>query len=123
MTNVSTDAVYVNEEQLKEYLSYPAAVIIDDSISEIGADHDFYNPDLSDVVQFEVEVYVFCTKGDPESQSDWWQDEIQEVVESNGLSADNVTFTIYPDDENNPNAELCECGDWDDEDHECEGED
>lgn len=119
MTEGSSTPVYVNEMQIEEYFRSFPAVIIDSTVWEMTADNDFYDLDLSGVTQFEVEIYVFCTKSDPESQSEWWRHAILDAAQEDNLDASNVVFSIYPDDENNPNGDLCECGEWDEGDHEC----
>lgn len=119
MTEDSSTTAYVNEEQIEEYFRSLPAVIIDSTIWEITADDDLYDPDLAGTPQFKVEMYVFCTKSDPESQSEWWRHGVLDAAEADDRDSGNVVFIIYPDDENNPNGFLCECGEWDEGDHEC----
>lgn len=114
---------YLTEDKIDEYINSGAAVIIDWTPFPLTEDNDDFNISLTTKEQFVVEIYVFCSDGDNESDSQWWESNFAKLAEAEGLDASNIQFVIYADDENNPNAEMCGCGEWNDEDHECENED
>lgn len=119
----ATKSVYASLEQIEDYITAMPAVLIDSTVSTLPETHMGYNKALADVEQFEVDIYVYCTKADEEASSQWWEHGLMNLAEADGLDTDHIWFNIYPDDETNPNSWKCECGWWDGDDHKCTDED
>lgn len=94
---------YISSEQLVEFVNSLPAVIIDYDVRTMSEKDFDYNTDLAEVEQFEIEIYVYCTKSDDEADYQWWEEGVSELAEAAGIDSGNAQFTIYPDDENNPN--------------------
>lgn len=105
MSNETTTSVYATREQIEGYIQALPAVIIASTVSTLTETDLGYNRALAGMEQFEAEVYVYCTKADDEADYQWWEQGLSELAAKDGLDTYHVSFTIYPDDENNPNAE------------------